>query len=160
MKSAVLLVLIAVLALAGCLAGSGTRARIKEKTAAYAALTAAQQAKVAEGVVEVGFTMDMVYMALGRAHQVQESNLPEGRETIWTYRNIMLPSTMSALTVNPPGQSKGKYSPGMNAASIPINAAVTKGFPAPSVDSLPDPAVETLHVIFLNGVVFELKLAR
>lgn len=161
MKSAVLLALIAALALTGCQAGSGPRARIREKSAAFAALPPAQQAKIEKGIVEVGFSQDMVYMALGRPNDVHDVTLPEGRETTWTYRNVIPPQTMNLLMVNPTGQTRAQSRPGLQyPSSSSISSTGTKGAPAPSVDAIPDPAVETLHVIFLNGVVFELKVAR
>ena len=160
MKSAVLLALIAALALTGCQAGSGPRARIREKSAAFAALPPAQQAKIEKGIVEVGFSQDMVYMALGRPNDVHDVTLPEGRETTWTYRNVVPPQAMSLLMVNPTGQARSLTQPGLQTQTASISSTGTKGVPAPSVDAIPDPAVETLHVIFLNDVVFELKLAR
>lgn len=160
MKSAVLPALIAALALTGCQSGSGTQARIREKSAAFAALTAAQQAKVTAGVVEVGFTMDMVYMALGRPNETRTVNLPEGRETTWTYRNIVPPLATNLLVTNPTGQARSLPRPGLQTQNNSISSTVTKGVPGPSVEALPDPTIETLHVIFLNGSVFELKLAR
>lgn len=160
MKPAVLLVLLVVLALAGCQVGSGIPARIAEKSAAFAKLTAAQQAKVEAGVIEVGFTKDMVYMALGRPNEARTVTLPEGRETTWTYRNVVLPQATNLLMVNPTGQARVHFRPGLQNQNTAISSTATKGIPAPSVDAIPDPTVETLHVIFLNEVVFELKLAR
>ncbi len=159
MKSAVLLAAIA-LALTGCHAGSGIQARIKEKSAAFAALKPAQQAKVETGVIEVGFTTDMVYMALGRPNETNTVTLPEGRETTWTYRNIVPPETMNLLGLYPQGQNKSRLQPALQVSGASISSTASKGTPAPSVDSLADPAVETLLVIFLNDVVFELKVAR
>lgn len=160
MKSAALLALIAALALAGCQTGSGPQARIREKSAAFAALAPAQQAKIEKGIVEVGFSQDMVYMALGRPNETRDVTLPEGRETTWIYRNVIPPPTTNLLMVNPTGQTRAQSRPGLQAQNTAIASTVTKGAPAPSVDAIPDPAIETLHVIFLNGVVFELKVAR
>lgn len=160
MKPAVLLGLLVTLALAGCQAGSTLKARIREKAAVFAALPPARQAQVEKGVVEVGFTPDMVYMALGRPNEVHDVTLPEGKETTWTYRNILPPQTMNLVGVNQPGQGKRFTPQGMNQSGAAISSTGTKGVPSPSLDGLPDPNVETLLVIFLNDVVFELKVAR
>ena len=73
------------------------------------------------------------------------------------YENFSLQPTMALL----------RHSHPLRHGLYPVYAATNtsisfggRGGPEPSVDALPDLPIETLHVIFLNGLVFELKLAR
>jgi len=157
MKITALFGAIVAFALTGCHPSAGIPARIKEKTAVFAQLSAVQQRKIEQGVIEVGYTTDMVYMALGKPQKIRTENLPEGRETTWIYENFALPSAMTLLRPTHPSRH------GLNPVYSSTNASISfggRGGPEPSVDAMPDLPTETLHVIFLNGVVFELKLAR
>ncbi len=157
MKIPVLIGAIAVFALAGCHPTAGIPARIQEKSAAFSQLTDAQKRKIEQGVIEVGYTTDMVYMALGKPQKVRAEKLPEGPEETWIYENFAVPPAMAVLRVTHPSQH------GLNPVYAATNTSISfggRGGPEPSVDALPDLPIETLHVIFLNGLVFELKLAR
>jgi hypothetical protein len=81
-----LTVLIAVLALAlgGC---STINSRIKERYPVFASLDAATQDQIRHGQVGVGYSPDMVYMALGRpTYQVNRVN-NDGTESTWIYKS-------------------------------------------------------------------------
>lgn len=71
-------------ALAGC---STVESRIEEKAAVFNALPVEQQSRIKQGLVDVGFTQDMVYMAMGSPDRVNEKSSAEGHETIWIYNN-------------------------------------------------------------------------
>ncbi len=60
--------------------------RIKQKPAAFAGLDAATQEKIRRGAVELGFTPDMVWLALGRPDEKRESVDADGRSEAWIYR--------------------------------------------------------------------------
>lgn len=78
--------LLVVLAAAGLLAGCSTIAsRIKEKAPVFASLDAATQAKIQHGTVELGYTPDMVYMALGAPEEKHQRQTPKGRTEVWSY---------------------------------------------------------------------------
>ncbi len=157
MKITVLIGVIAAFALTGCHPTAGIPARIQEKSAVFSHLTDAQKRNIEKGVIEVGDTTDMVYMALGKPQKIREEKLPEGRETTWIYENFALPPTMALLRPTHPSRH------GLNPVYAATNTSISfggRGGPEPSVDAMPDLPTETLHVIFLNGAVFELKVAR
>ncbi|HNC24060.1 MAG TPA: hypothetical protein PLU52_07635 [Opitutaceae bacterium] len=71
---------------AGLLAGCSTiNSRIKEKAPVFAALDAATQAKLQRGVIELGYTPDMVYIALGAPDEKHERQTPKGKTEVWSY---------------------------------------------------------------------------
>jgi hypothetical protein len=59
--------------------------RIKEKPDVYAKLDAATQNKVKQGIIEIGFPEDVVYLALGAPDQKRESISVTGKTTTWIY---------------------------------------------------------------------------
>ena len=59
--------------------------RIKENPQLFASLDAATQAKIKQGIIDLGFTEDMVYLALGAPDQKRESRSAAGSQTAWIY---------------------------------------------------------------------------
>jgi len=149
------LVLILALATAGCDPASGIATRIAERSAVFTQLTPDQKAKIEQGIVEIGFTADMVYMAMGRPQKVTEKRVAAGQVAMWTYRNFLPTTSLSLLTDNHPGRHG--YTSGRTSANAPRSGGVGNG-PEPSIDGMPDLPLETLHVFLLNGRVCELKL--
>ncbi|WP_152032595.1 hypothetical protein [Ereboglobus luteus] len=84
MKNAVsvLTILVAALVMAGC---STVDSRIKEKQSVFDSLTPTEQANVRQGIIGVGYTPDMVYMAMGKADKVKSRVTPKGTVTTWIY---------------------------------------------------------------------------
>ena len=78
-----LLGLVAVLLVAGC--ASTPSDRFAESKAVAAAWPAEVQAKVQQGIVEPGFTMDQVRVALGKADRVYTRQSEQGSFEIWAY---------------------------------------------------------------------------
>ncbi len=72
------------LVLAAC---STVSSRIEEKPDLFAKLDPATQAKIKQGIIDVGFTPDMVYIALGKPDQARERVTAAGRWTIWIYNS-------------------------------------------------------------------------
>jgi len=72
----------AVLLAAGC---QTVDTRIKEKSEIFAGLDPATQAKLKQGIIDLGFTEDMVYIALGAPDQKRETISAHGREITWIY---------------------------------------------------------------------------
>ncbi len=145
--------------LAGCDATSGTAARIQEKATIYAELTPEQKKNIEEGMIEVGYTMDMVYMALGRPSKVREKAAPEGTVVMWTFNNYFPTVAVSRLSMNDPSRKyRGpQVSPNAPRNSVSISSTRPSG-PEPGVDSLGDIPSETLHVIFHEGRVIKIAL--
>jgi len=59
--------------------------RIKEKPAAFAQADAAAQDKIKQGIIDIGFSEDLVYVALGKPDQKRESISPTGKTVTWIY---------------------------------------------------------------------------
>ncbi len=156
--------LLAAMALAGCDATSGTTARIQEKSAVFATLTPEQKKNIEEGTIEYGYTQDMVYMALGKPSKVREKTAPEGQVVMWTFNNYYPTVAVVELANNAPGR---KYRPPAIGPNTPDTGSAVKSpsisstkpsGPEPGVDSLGDIPSETLHVIFHEGKVIQIKL--
>jgi len=148
------------LMLAGCDASSGVAARIQEKSAVFTQLTPEQKKSIEEGVIEHGYTTDMVYMALGKPSKVREKAAPEGTVLMWTFNNYFPAVAVSKLSLNDPsrhGYRAGQVSSMSPRNNVSLSSTVSSG-PEPSVDSLGEIPSETLHVLFLDGKVFQIKL--
>ena len=81
-KQPVFAVLALALALAGC---STPDSRIEKNSAAFAAYTPAVQTKIRAGEVDVGFTSEMVQMALGKPDRVLRRRTASGTTEVWVY---------------------------------------------------------------------------
>ncbi|HWL17307.1 MAG TPA: hypothetical protein VNR00_16995 [Opitutus sp.] len=80
------LILLPLLLVATLLAGCDTfDRRSKEKAATFESLSPEEREKLRRGVIELGNTPDMVYIALGRPDQRRESDTGQGREMTWIY---------------------------------------------------------------------------
>jgi hypothetical protein len=59
--------------------------RIREKPEVFAQVDKATQDKIKQGIIDLGFTPDMVYLALGAPNEKRESITAAGRAEIWIY---------------------------------------------------------------------------
>lgn len=79
---------LALLALALFLSGCSTiDSRIKEKSSTFAALDAPTQDKIRLGRVEVGFTTDLVYIALGSPDERLSKTTAGSMDETWIYNS-------------------------------------------------------------------------
>jgi hypothetical protein len=70
----------------GFLAGCQTvDDRIKQKPEVFAKLDTATQDKIKQGIIDLGYTEDMVYLALGAPDQKRESLTAAGQTVAWIY---------------------------------------------------------------------------
>ncbi len=83
----ILLVLILGLAAAGFSACSSPDNRIKSHQSAFDNLSPQDQGKIRGGQVEVGFTEEMVVMALGEPDRRYSRTTAEGTTDVWAYRD-------------------------------------------------------------------------
>ncbi len=71
---------------AGLVTGCSTvNSRIREKAPLYYSLDANTQSKIAHGDIDVGFTPDMVYIALGEPTRKRERTTQDGTNDTWIY---------------------------------------------------------------------------
>ena len=100
MKSITTLVCIATVALlAGC-EMSGASGRIEEKSAVFSSLTPEQKQIIEAGDIDIGFTPDMVYMALGKASKSEVKDSPDGTVTLWTYNRYYPSNRAISISVS------------------------------------------------------------
>jgi hypothetical protein len=59
--------------------------RIRQNPQVFAGLDFATQDKIRQGIIDLGFTPDMVYLALGEPDQRRESLTPDGNRLTWIY---------------------------------------------------------------------------
>lgn len=76
------LFLLAAFLLAGC---QSFASRAKEKASVFDALDADTRARLERREIHVGDSPDMVYIALGRPTEKQETTTASGRSTTWVY---------------------------------------------------------------------------
>ena len=76
------LIAAALLFVTGC---QNVDSRIKEKPDVFAKLDVATQDKIKQGIIDIGFTEDMVYLALGAPDQKREAVSATGQTVTWIY---------------------------------------------------------------------------
>lgn len=143
------------LALSGCASPRATR--IEEHAAVFAGLRGDDQEKIRQGLVDVGFHHQHVYMALGRPSRVlRPANAAEDVQT-WVYHNFVY-GTTSAATIAPT-QSGSRYV-GTQITAAAVRGGVTstpRGTPTTTVD-LSGSGVGTLLIDLVDGVVVRIRL--
>jgi hypothetical protein len=142
--------------LAGC-ASSGVSARIREKASVFETLPPEAQSTIKQGMVDRGFTEDMVYMAIGKPASVETTPTTQGTAEMWTYKNYYAALNAMTPVINSPGQRR-QYS--IVAAGAPrsgTSIGSTRGGLQTTLD-VPDLVACTLRVFFLNGIVAEAVL--
>lgn len=109
------------LALAGC---NTTTTRIQEHATEFASLDPATQQKVRRGIIEPGFTRDMVYMALGRP---AETSTDAAGSTVWTYKEY--PVTAYNETIQSGYLKRVVYDPVKHGSDVIVEPIDPKAFP-------------------------------
>ncbi len=80
--------LLLTLLVAGCESDGGIAARTKEKSAVFATLKQWEKNYIAKGIPAVGFTPDMVYIAMGHPSLIEPMTDPDGKKgELWTYKS-------------------------------------------------------------------------
>lgn len=87
MKFPTTLVSLALTALFTLTACQSVESRIKEKPELFAGLDIATQDKIKQGIIDLGYTQDMVYLALGAPDQKKESVSATGQTMTWIYNS-------------------------------------------------------------------------
>jgi hypothetical protein len=147
-------------------------ARIQEKSAVYATLKPWQKKYVDTGVVAMGFTPDMVYMAIGNPTKTEIVGAPENKTETWTYKNyyptmaasnvkytLNADSGLGHSNISPGGTLMlGNGSGGMVRASSGQGSISATGGPQGGSMEPADLQSYTFVVTLTNGVVTKMKL--
>jgi len=153
------------LRITGCESDSSS-ARIQEKSAVYATLKPWQKKNIDKGVVALGFTPDMVYMAIGNP----STKTPIGAGEMWIYKNYYPSAAAEQVRVTFNTEShyanSSNLAPGMPGSNAPSGSRAGKSTPSNSQTSGPqggsiepaDLVSYTLWLTFENGVVSKMKL--
>ncbi len=107
------------IALAAC---STTDSRIRRHQALFDGYPPEVQHDIRNGVIEIGYSPEMVLMALGKPDRRTEVQTGDGTAEIWTYRK------------NVPGFAIGMGSGGYVSSRVGVGTHVTVGEPARSED--------------------------
>lgn len=90
-----------VLSLAGC--ASPRETRIQEGAALFRTLKPSDQALIREGLVDVGFTREMVLLALGEPTRRSTAETSQGAVETLVYRNVLMsPGSAQKLAFDTP----------------------------------------------------------
>lgn len=132
---------------------AGVTGRIEEKAVVYNNLEPWQQRDIQNGVINVGYSTDMVYMALGRPTRIVTT--ADGAETTWTYSNYFPAENSPHSKLN--FETKGGASYNQGAVSGAGFSTSTRGVTSTSLNVGEIPA-DTLYVVFREGQVVRSKL--
>jgi hypothetical protein len=89
------LLLLGLLLAAGCV--STPARRIARNPGLFQNLPPEIQANVKQGRIEIGYTKDMVFLALGAPYRVYVRKTEAGESTIWTYSQLRYTSDMQPV---------------------------------------------------------------
>jgi len=124
---------------AGC---QSVESRIKEKPEVFANVDKATQDKIKQGIVDLGYTTDMVYLALGEPDQKRESVNAAKQTASWVYNTYYTRYDGTAMIGY---HRQVYYDPYLRAYRIYYQPAF--------VDTYHEEMEERIHVTFTNGKV-------
>lgn len=125
----------------------------------FAALDPAAQRLIREGLFDVGFRPELVYMALGTPSRRMARETDEGTVETWVYRNFVY-ANIGAMTLSANTPGSKPYGP-IISSSAPGGPSIssTKAGPVqPTIGDGTDAPVGTLHIEFLNGRVIRARV--
>jgi len=135
--SLLLCVITSVLLLGGC--SSTPQDRISQNKAMYESFPAEVQRKISAGQVDVGFTPDMVSLALGKPDQKMTRAEASGQSEVWVYEKH-----------NP----QFSFGIGVGGGSYGGGSGVATGV---GVSTTTPPSGEYMRVVFIDGKVSSIE---
>ncbi len=135
---------IVLIVLAGC---ATPESRIRDNPGLFASFPPDVQQNVRQGRIEIGYTPEMVTMALGKADKVETEKAAEGTTEIWSYTDTTSTTEQQTYTPSPyvidkDGDTSYKYQP-----PVTVNSQKIQEY-------------EKMHVEFVNGKVTKIKTAN
>ena len=148
----------------GC-ESSGIPNRIQEKSVIFNTLPPVQQQDIKNGYFGEGYTMDMVYIAVGKASKITAN----GQDILWTFNNFYPAyGTQSPQTTLDSTHTAGRSGPSdyVSANAPSSGGGATKGLGDTSTRggvqtsaTIPDLPSDTLFILFREGRVIKHWLA-
>ena len=82
-----ILTLFAVAALAMTACSTSPQSRIDKNSRAFKSYSAIDQEKIRAGIVDIGFSPEMVFLALGEPERKMIRSTETGQDEVWVFRN-------------------------------------------------------------------------
>lgn len=149
------------LAAAGC--ATSVAHRIEEKSALFANLPAHVQESLREGNIGVGYSPDLVYIALGSPTEKETRETSEGPVEVWIYRRYF--GAMNPQTLPSYQNIRQEIANSQGVGSQPsTNPLAGRGRGNSITNTQPNIEIniasgDTLYVRFYRGRVFDIQLA-
>ena len=96
-----------------------TQRRIEEKSGVFNALDASQKNDILGGAIEKGFSMDMVYLSLGKPNRIVTS--ADGVKAMWVYQEYSS-SGGGTVTTSFNNPNASHYIPLYTSSSAPVSS--------------------------------------
>lgn len=138
--------LLALALAAGC---QTVDSRIKEKPEAFASVDKATQDKIKQGIIELGFTPDLVYLALGKPDQKRELVTAAGHNETWIYNTYYSRYDGTAMVGY---YRQVYYDPYLRSYRLYYRPAFA--------DTYSDATEERIRVVFTGGKVTSIEQAK
>ena len=131
---------------AGC---QSVESRIKEKPEVFASVDSATQEKIKQGIIDLGYTEDMVYLALGKPDQKRETVTANARTLTWIYNTYYTRYDGTAMVGY---YRQVYYDPYLRSYRVYYRPAFA--------DTYRDESEERIRVVFTDGKVTALEQAK
>lgn len=144
--------------LAGC--ASPRESRIQAASALFNTLDARAQSLIREGLVQEGFTREMVILALGQPTKVSVTETPQGTLETLAYRNFLYSSESAQKLAFDPPTLRSASGP-MVSSSAPGGPSLTSTQGSRTQSTLTDGSdtpLATLHLELQGGRVTRVQL--
>ncbi|QYM79304.1 hypothetical protein K0B96_01410 [Horticoccus luteus] len=154
MKNPAFLLACLALAVAGC---STIDSRIKEHASTFDSLSDTDKQIIRYGFIQVGFTHDMVYMALDKPEKIIPG--PGPNQETWVYENFYAKDGSNAsipVRAQAVGSSRASAMKGAQGGRGTQYETVYD----PSLEDVKDQAKTKVHVIFSGNRVVDIQVVR
>lgn len=141
----------------GC--ATGVFSRIQEKSELFANLPARVQQNLRDGQIGVGYSPDLVYIALGAPTETATQPTTEGPVEIWTYRRYFGDMAPQSLPSYQNIRQEIANAQGVGGPSTNPMLRGCGGTPTQPNLELDVANGDTLYVLFYRGRVFDIRLA-
>ncbi|MEY2877829.1 MAG: hypothetical protein RLZZ15_209 [Verrucomicrobiota bacterium] len=132
-------------------------ARIREFPEHYAALGTRDRKLIDEGLFDLGFSAEAVFMSLGKPNKIATEETLAGPVEIWTYKNFLYGAAGAIIQrPNPalPSQPQRTITRNVPASNAPTAPASNP----PPIPVIADPPHATLHLTIKGGILVHARI--